>query len=230
MEQEKIDNKIKVSSAAREAMGKERARIMGRKKRRISIFERAADIWKQRKEREETEVEENRADEKKDIFSKDTLKEIIEEKRLERAGVIKTTDEMGWKQYNPWKKQAEEAKENKRVNSASIWVFARRLMAREWARALGKKLPDPKASEMEREAAEFGRRKEEEERRILAEKEAGERAIQEEILAKKRLREEKKQEQERKIKGCNWVAKSNWDEKTEDWVKKRQEQKFAKQI
>lgn len=47
----------------------------------------------------------------------------------------KPDDPMGWRQYR-WEK---EEKEVRRLNAASISVYARSLMAREWARALGKR-------------------------------------------------------------------------------------------
>lgn len=63
--------------------------------------------------------------------------------------------ETGWRQYK--EKQDEKVEQKKRLNTASIWVYARKIMAREWARALGKK--SSRESLIEIEAREYKRRK-----------------------------------------------------------------------
>jgi len=55
-----------------------------------------------------------------------------------------------WRQISLW--QGEQKKGSGRLNTASIWVFARSLMAREWARALGRKRRDPRPDALERQA------------------------------------------------------------------------------
>ncbi|WP_219855510.1 hypothetical protein [Candidatus Hakubella thermalkaliphila] len=75
---------------------------------------------------------------------------------------------MEWRQYSPWQK--EEKKEKRPLNASSIWVFARKLMAREWARALGRRREDARMGALEREAAWYKAKKEEEKKRIEEEK------------------------------------------------------------
>ncbi|GFP24054.1 hypothetical protein HKBW3S09_01520 [Candidatus Hakubella thermalkaliphila] len=76
-----------------------------------------------------------------------SLQEIIPQPR---ALDHKTDDAMEWRQYSPWQK--EEKKEKRPLNASSIWVFARKLMAREWARALGRRREDARMGALEREA------------------------------------------------------------------------------
>ncbi|MEK7688966.1 MAG: hypothetical protein AAB313_01765 [Deltaproteobacteria bacterium] len=49
---------------------------------------------------------------------------------------------------------------NTRLNSASLWRIARTLMARERARALGRRRIDPGVSALEREADSWKKRRE----------------------------------------------------------------------
>lgn len=48
-------------------------------------------------------------------------------------------DGIEWKQYDPPAIGETVKRQDKKYNSASISVFVRSLMAREWARALGKR-------------------------------------------------------------------------------------------
>jgi hypothetical protein len=68
-----------------------------------------------------------------------------------------------WKHYNP--SPGEQKKDNGRLNTASIGVLARSLMAREWARALGRKRRDPRLDAFERQAMRWREMKEAVERR-----------------------------------------------------------------
>lgn len=223
LKKQKIET-IKVGSSARDEMTREKARVMGRKKFNTSDLEKAAERWRQEKERQERERRRICVDRGDDVFPESTSLETIVEKKESGLRSDQGIGETGWKQYNKTiEKQDEKAGQDKRVNTASIWVYARRIMAREWARALGKNLS--RESQVEIEAREYKRRKEEEETRKIADKEARERARQEEILRKKRLREEMRLEREikreRKLYGCAWTDKNKWDEKTLDWVKRK---------
>lgn len=57
-------------------------------------------------------------------------------------------DGIEWKQYEPPAIGETVKRQDKRYNSASISVFVRSIMAREWARALGKR-PVKSKPEME---------------------------------------------------------------------------------
>jgi len=80
----------------------------------------------------------------------------------------------GWLQQglSRWAEQNQpESKkgEGRRLNSATMAVILRRVVAREKALALGRKLPDPRVIALEQEAARWGERKEEERRAIRRE-------------------------------------------------------------
>jgi len=68
-----------------------------------------------------------------------------------------------WRLYSP--SAGEQTKGNGQLNAASIGVFARSLMAKEWARALGKKRRDPRLDAFEREAIRWRKMKDAGERR-----------------------------------------------------------------
>jgi len=158
------------------AVAWEKARISGKKKmkdRRVVALEEAGrDLPKQKEERTQEELG------------------LEAERRIGALGVdfiqiglegyvkVKDTDHReqeatGWIQYPiaevSYKEVSPEMKRN--LSAASIWVFARKLMATEWARALGRKLPDPRAFALEREAKIWQERREEERRKLHREKE-----------------------------------------------------------
>lgn len=150
-----------VKTLAREAMAQEKARIMWRKIKRPSALEQEAERWKQKKGLEERRLEEERR-----RIQREGEMSVIS---LQKVAVQSLTrddknDAVEWIQYSPWKK--EDSKQKRSLNAASIWVFARSLMAREWARALGKKRQDPLKYALEREATLWREKKEEERRRL----------------------------------------------------------------
>lgn len=53
----------------------------------------------------------------------------------------------------------------KSLNTATIWCMGRKMMAREWAKALGITKPDPRVVALEREALAYGERQEDEKRK-----------------------------------------------------------------
>jgi hypothetical protein len=102
----------------------------------------------------------------------------------------------GWVQYNPWKKESEEKKERK-VSAATIWCFAKKLIAKEWARARGIRRRDPSLCSLEQQAArwkkktkEEEKRKAEENKRIQRQKELLKRVLQ--VFGEKALETEEK--------------------------------------
>lgn len=56
------------------------------------------------------------------------------------------------------------------VNTATIWCLAKRMIAREWARARGIKRPDPRLIVLERQASCWKEKKEKEKKRMEEEK------------------------------------------------------------
>lgn len=134
-----------VDAEARRARALERDRMMRRERRPPSLIEQEAEAWKKREEAPTV-----------------SLETVIAEKQA-RQREAKESDP-GWGQYHPWGGE-EENRKPQRLNAASIWVFARRIMAREWALALGKKRVDPRLYALEWAAEEWKRKGEDEVRK-----------------------------------------------------------------
>jgi hypothetical protein len=112
-----------VTAAARQAMAREKARITGKRASQPSALEQAA---------------------------------MAREKEEERHKVSRAEDDVGWKLYNP-RQEKEGGKRaattvTGRVNMAGVCALSRRLMAIEWARALGRKPVDLRARALEQAA------------------------------------------------------------------------------
>ena len=163
---------------ARRAIAQEKARISGKKKTkdpRVAALEEAGHEWQRQKEEERIQEElrleaERRRDALGVDFAKIELEDYIKGKDTDH----KEIEAIGWSQHPAAESTQEGALEprtNRNLNAASIWVFARKLMAREWARALGKKLPDHRAFALEQEAKIWEERREEERKKIEREKE-----------------------------------------------------------
>lgn len=154
---------VKVRTAAREEMAKEKARVMRKETKRPSPLEQAAIQWEKRREDEKRRIKR----EKKIQGQRHTPGIPISIQQISPPPKVlnnKTEEIGGWRQYSPWQERSEE-REKKALNESSIWVFAKRLIAREWARALGKERQDSQTYALEREATEWRKKKEEERRK-----------------------------------------------------------------
>jgi len=76
-------------------------------------------------------------------------------------------DEIGWAQYKPWQKEGDEDEKKKEIplNTATVVAIRKKLVAMEWARALGKTTRDTRFHDLEQEAATWEQKREEEKRR-----------------------------------------------------------------
>jgi len=163
---------------ARRAITEEKARISGKKKikdRRVAALEEAAQAWQREKEEERIQEELRLEAERRRTalgvdFGKIELEDYIKGKDTDHREI----EAIGWSQHPAAESTQEGAldpKAKRNLNAASIWVFARKLMAREWARALGKKLPDHRAFALEQEVRILRERREGERKRTEREKE-----------------------------------------------------------
>lgn len=127
-------------------------RVVGNaRKNAVSRLEREAMRLKREEERKRNQVNQRNATPK-------SLAAILEEKNNNWNNQDLT--ELGWRQYSPFR--AEKPRQKRFLNTASIWVFARKVMAEEWRKAKGVKRPDPTKVAMERYALEWDKKKEEE--------------------------------------------------------------------
>lgn len=164
-----------VAKEARREIAKEKARIYGRKTEQAPILEQEWR-WERRKDEKKEDISDRVApigpiEKKTDIPSKDikepgmALKHIFPSRLTGR----KVDESIGWVPYRPWREEGEQ-KKSRRVNTATIFCFAKKLIAKEWRRALGKRREDPRVSALERMAASWEQKKEEEKRRAEEEK------------------------------------------------------------
>ena len=142
---------------ARRAITQEKARISGKKKTkdpRVAALEEAAQAWQRQKDEERIQEELRLEAERRRValgvdFARIELEDYIKGKDTDHREI----KAIGWSQHPAAEliqKGASEPKMKRNLNAASIWLFARKLMAREWARALDKKLPDARAFALER--------------------------------------------------------------------------------
>ncbi|MCG2686302.1 hypothetical protein L6258_02970 [Candidatus Parcubacteria bacterium] len=217
----------KVSVVARRMMAEERDRIARRKRKQISPVEQSAIAWlkeEEEKKRREREKEWSLREQQQPTISFQAMTEkLIEEQRQKKED---KQEKVGWKQFHPWQGEQDE-QATRKPNSASIALFARKMMAREWARALGKPTnPGPKPLELSAQKwEERGKTKERE--RILRKQMsllADETKTQEEKLA---LLEAIRQERKQKLAvQANWAQKGrNWTA-SRDWTMKKQKGGF----
>ncbi|NQS89980.1 hypothetical protein HQ584_09340, partial [Patescibacteria group bacterium] len=146
-------------SIAKREMAQEKARIHRKKKKEVSFLEQEALRWKSQQEIEQGKKE------KKEIQTEEriSLQKLPTSFKPEDKNEVESVE---WMQYNPWKKEKEKEKEKGRqVSTATIWCFAKRLMAKEWARARGRKIRDPRLYLFEQQATQWKKKKEEEERK-----------------------------------------------------------------
>jgi hypothetical protein len=149
---------------ARKEMAREVTRVRGKKKRdpRLQDLERAAEVWQGRKKGKEFKKR------KKEGEKAGAPMKAVRIRGLKTEAEIEPQDSgiADWLQQGlaRWMEQNQpEGKkgEGEKLNSATMAVLLRRAVAREKAMALGRKLPDPRAIVLEREAARWVESKEE---------------------------------------------------------------------
>lgn len=169
----------------------ERAKALGRAIRNteISVFERQAREWKRREEMEKSEDGGQRSEVRGRRTEDGGPKSEVQDEMFQiglaeprDSGDRETNEGFDWKRY-----QSEQGKGKKKVNNlntASIALMARNLMAREWAMALGQRIFNSERAFIERKTEEYGKkeaaereRKAIEEQKTLKQRAALERAL-----------------------------------------------------
>jgi len=154
---------VDAHSIARREMAREKARIQRKKKEQLPFWEQEALKWKTQKEKELIKKKEEKDSQTEETISLQKVSTPFEPEEK------KEVEPTGWAQYDPWKKEREE-KKTRQVSTATIWCFAKRLIAKEWARARGTKIRDSRLYFLEQQAAQWKGKKDEEERRKEEEK------------------------------------------------------------
>ena len=160
---------VNARAEAIKEMSKEKARISRKKTEGLSLLEQTALAWKKKKEMEE------RARQKQGLKKEDSLgpsfretlaKEVVDQdkRRLSDLSRGEARDETGWVQYKPWQKEEDKKKKQIPLNMATVVAIRKKLIAKEWARALGKTTRNTRFHDLEREAAMWYQKREEEKR------------------------------------------------------------------
>lgn len=168
-----MEKNVSARTEAIKEISKEKARIFRKRIERLSPLEQAALAWKKKKEMEERQRERPSASagEKEESFGlsfRETLaKEVVDydKQKLSDLSRAESRDETGWAQYKPWQKEEEKKKKQIPLNMATIVALRKKIIAKEWARALGKRTQDTRFYDLEQEAAMWKQRREEAKRR-----------------------------------------------------------------
>ncbi|MFZ6016269.1 MAG: hypothetical protein ACOYU0_01385 [Nitrospirota bacterium] len=165
-----MEKEISVRAEAIKEISKEKDRIFRRKIESPSLLEKAALAWKKKKEAEERQRQ--REELKKEESLRSSFRELLakevvdyDKQRLSDLSRAESRDEIAWVQYKPWQKEEDKKKKRIPLNMATIVALRKKLIATEWARALGKRTQDSRLHDLEREAVVWKQRKEEEKRK-----------------------------------------------------------------
>ncbi|MBU4483732.1 MAG: hypothetical protein KKG62_06465 [Actinobacteria bacterium] len=165
-----MEKNINVRAEAIREISKEKARIFRKKTEGPSLLEQIALAWKKKKDAEvrQRQKEAPKKEEALGLSLRETFaKELVDyDKRRLSTGPKGESDGIGWVQYKPWQKEEDEKKKKQKpLNMATIVSIRKKLIAKEWARALGKRTQDTRFYDLEREAATWKERREAEEKR-----------------------------------------------------------------
>lgn len=149
-----------VVAQARREIAREKVRILGLKKKAPSLLEKASLAWKEKKEAGEREKKMDRLQ----IESEQSygFRRFVAQKSA-HSSKQKSFDEIGWKQVKPSQKEGKKKREIS-LNTSTVRALAKKLISREWARALGKP-QNLEIDSIEKDAASWKKKKDEEERR-----------------------------------------------------------------
>jgi len=194
-----MEKNVNVRAETIREISKEKARIFRKEIQSPSLLEQAALEWRKKKELKERQREKKILKKNESLghsFREAFAKEVVnyDKRKLFSSQVIES-DKGDWVQYNPWKKEEDKKRKEIPLNMATVVAIRKKLVAKEWARALGKKTQDSGFCDLERQAAVWQQKREEEKKK---EEEIKMRIEQhKEVLSKtltefgKRLREKK---------------------------------------
>jgi len=168
-----MERDVSARAEAIKEMSREKARIFRKTTDALSPLEEAALAWRKKKETEEGERQKEtigKGVSEELSFRETVAREVIDHDKRKLSEVPQKEDggETGWVQYKPW--QTEEDKKEKKqisINTATVVSLRKKIMAEEWARALGKPRQNDSFRDLEQEAAVWQEKKEAKERRKI---------------------------------------------------------------
>ena len=233
---------VNIITEYKKEISKEKTRALGGKIQSPSPLEQAASRWRKKKELEERQVQ-------KEIIKKNEHLQISPGETLPKEGVnynkrklfspqVVDSNENSWVQYIPLDKK--ENKEEKQIplNTATVVKIRKKMIADEWARALGRRTQAASFCDLERQAVVWLQRREEKNKEEKKEKircEQHKKAVNK-ILAEfsKKLKEKEVAENPKKLsdlfqlllENAGEVFNVEWQEKKcsiwiETWAEKK---------
>jgi len=149
-----------VTAARRQAVAREKARIMGKKARKPSALELAAAGWEKEREARAREEEEEKLTISRQVETCPLSFQLVS-LQADGDGSESPADDVDWKPYSP-QPEKRTASVTRRVNMAGVCALSRRLMALERARALGRKPADLGAWALEQAGRRWAEEREKE--------------------------------------------------------------------
>jgi len=167
----KLDTNVR--SQASKEISKEKARILGKKSTKPSLFEQEAKKWRNKKRIENFEKQEEMASTeiseklKKTpdtiVFQENFANKVESYEKQKLSGSSSKPGTQSWVQFNPWKKEEDKEKKRKEIplNTATVVAIRKKLIALEWARALGKKTGNRRHHDLDQVASSWLKKREE---------------------------------------------------------------------
>ena len=146
-----------VRALAKKEIVREKHRILRKKRNGPSLLEETALAWKRKKKAEEGDKEKERL--QSEVEQSTGFREFSAQQTV-LYDKEKLFQDTGWIQYQPLEKERNKEEEIS-LNMSTIRAMAKRLIAREWGRALGKSQSSV-LDNLEREASSWKERKDEE--------------------------------------------------------------------
>jgi len=160
-----LEKDVSIINEYKKEIFKEKTRISGKTIQSPSLLEQSASQWKKKKELKERHTQTEiikKSENLKVSFREDSSKEIINyDKRKEYYPPTTDSNEAIWAQYSPLNKQEGEKEKQIPLNTATVVAIRKKLIAKEWARALGKKTQNNDTYHLEQEADKWWQKKEE---------------------------------------------------------------------
>ena len=152
-----MEKDVSIINEYKKEIFKEKTRVLGKKTQSPSLLEQAASQWEKKKELEERQGQKEILKKNEILFKKNT--DYEKQKLFPQT----TTDsnEVNWAQYSPFNKQEGEKEKQISLNTATVVAIRKKLIAKEWARALGKKTQNNDTYHLDQEADKWWQKEEE---------------------------------------------------------------------
>jgi len=153
----KMEKNINIGAETKREISREKDRIYKKKIKSPSLLEQAASQWEKKKELEERQGQKEILKKNETLFKENT----DYEKQKLFSQTTTYSSEANWAQYSPFNKKEGEKEKQIPLNTATVVAIRKKLIAKEWARALGKKTQNNDIYNLKRQADSWWQKKEE---------------------------------------------------------------------